>query len=158
MQLRQAITLVVLTAVCSLASAYDPVLSPNAPKDKPAPIPSMVRFDKAIAPYVAKAKASYPQAKQRYLAGLPPGQSFFMTARLSDPDGRIEQVFIAVQSIKDGTVNGRIWSEVLQVKGYRRGEAYSFREADMIDWLISKPDGSEEGNLVGKFLDTYKGD
>lgn len=29
-----------------------------------------------------------------------------------------------------------------------------FKEKDIIDWLISKPDRSEEGNFVGKFLDT----
>jgi hypothetical protein len=26
-------------------------------------------------------------------------------------------------------------------------------EPVLIDWLITKPDGSEEGNVVGKFLD-----
>jgi hypothetical protein len=29
-------------------------------------------------------------------------------------------------------------------------------EAELLDWLITKPDGSEEGNVVGKFLDTYR--
>jgi len=26
---------------------------------------------------------------------------------------------------------------------------------DLIDWLILRPDRSEEGNLVGKFLDEW---
>ena len=30
------------------------------------------------------------------------------------------------------------------------------KESDVLDWTISKPDGTEEGNFVGKFLDTYK--
>jgi hypothetical protein len=29
-------------------------------------------------------------------------------------------------------------------------------EPVLIDWLITKPDGSEGGNVVGKFLDTQK--
>ena len=29
-----------------------------------------------------------------------------------------------------------------------------FNEKDILDWLIAKPDGSEEGNFIGKFLDT----
>ncbi len=37
----------------------------------------------------------------------------------------------------------------------RRQQEYSFNEDELLDWLISKPDGSEEGNVVGKFLDTY---
>ena len=158
MKRKHTLLLVLLAGLSSFAFADDPVLSPSAPKDKPTPVTSMTRFDKAIAPLVAKARATYPQAKQRYLAGLPAGQAFFLTARLTDITGRSEQVFIAVQSIRDGTVSGRIWSDVLQVKGYRRGETYSFREYELIDWLITKPDGSEEGNLVGNFLDTYKGD
>ena len=27
---------------------------------------------------------------------------------------------------------------------------------EVLDWTISKPDGTEEGNFVGKFLDTYR--
>lgn len=40
------------------------------------------------------------------------------------------------------------------VRQYRRGDHNELKEADLVDWLISKPDGSEEGNVVGKFLDT----
>jgi hypothetical protein len=29
------------------------------------------------------------------------------------------------------------------------------QEKDVYDWTISRPDGSEDGNYVGKFLDTY---
>ena len=34
---------------------------------------SLAAYDRAIAPYVAKARATYPGAKKRFLAGLPPG-------------------------------------------------------------------------------------
>jgi hypothetical protein len=142
-----------LLATCSLAA--DPVLAPNAPKDNPVRAESAARMEKAIAPYVAQAKASYPQAKQRFLAGLPRGHSFFLTTRLSDRKGNVEQVFVAVQSIRNGVVAGKIWSDIELVEGFRRGDVYSFQEAAMIDWLITKPDGTEEGNFVGKFLDTY---
>ena len=42
------------------------------------------------------------------------------------------------------------------MSGYRGGDAYSFPETDLIDWTISKPDGTEEGNFVGNFLDSYQ--
>lgn len=32
----------------------------------------------------------------------------------------------------------------------------SFAESMLIDWTISKPDGTEEGNYIGKFLDDYQ--
>ena len=133
-------------------------VAPNAPKDKPvsATEKELAVLDKAIAPYVAKARATYPEAKKRYLAGLPAKHTFFLTARLRDKDGNFEQVFIAVDKIKDGNVTGRIWSDLNKVKGFKRGDSYTFAEKDMFDWLITKPDGSEEGNFVGNFLDTYK--
>ena len=39
--------------------------------------------------------------------------------------------------------------------GYGMGQFYSLPESQLIDWMIAKPDGTEEGNEVGKFLDTY---
>jgi hypothetical protein len=70
--------------------------------------------------------------------------------------GVLEQVFIAVERINDGKITGTISSNLALVKDYKRGQRYTLAETDLLDWLISKPDGTEEGNFVGKFLDTYK--
>lgn len=133
-------------------------LAPNAPKDKPveAIADQFAAFERAIAPYVAKARATYPDVKKRYLAGLPPKHIFFLTTRLHDKAGTIEQVFIEVRSITDGKVTGIIASDINDVVGFKRGDPYTFPEREMLDWLIAKPDGTEEGNRVGIFLDTYK--
>jgi Uncharacterized protein conserved in bacteria (DUF2314) len=110
----------------------------------------------AIAPYVEKARQTYPSAKQRFLAGLPAGDHFFAGTRLRDATDSREQVFIAVSAIEGGRINGTIDSEVIRVKGYKQGDTYSFSERELTDWLISHPDGSEEGNVVGKFLDDWQ--
>ena len=81
---------------------------------------------------------------------------FFVTTRVRDKAGKFEQVFIEVQRIAKGKVTGIIASDVTVAEGFGRGERYTFREAEILDWHVSKPDGSEEGNFVGKFLDTYK--
>jgi hypothetical protein len=149
--------------VIACASAGEPqqgTLSPNAPVDRPVAVEgrssdeALARMRELTAPYTEQALATYPDAKGRYLAGLPPGETFFVTTVLRDSAGRFEQVFVLVDQIDDGIVKGRIASEILSVDGYRRGQPHTFREADIVDWLISKPDGSEEGNFVGKFLDT----
>ena len=135
-----------------------PPLAANAPKDQPKQLASdqLKKFEDAIKPYVEKARQTYPDAKKRFLAGLPPKHVFFITTRLHDSSGKFEQVFIYVKEIKDGTVNGIISSEINTVAGYQRGDKYSFPESELMDWTISKPDGTEEGNFVGKFLDTYQ--
>ena len=150
-----AFSLLFCTAICLAA---EPVLAPNAPLDRPVEgrTAEMAEPDRAIAPYVAQAQATYPQVRERFLQGLPKGEHFFMTTRLRDDSGSVEQVFVLVQRIDGGQVSGRIASPIMRVRGFRNGDPYQFPESAMVDWLIAKPDGSEEGNVVGKFLDTYQ--
>src|SRR5256885_660569 len=71
----------------------------KAHREKPVGMSSkekLAAYDRAIAPYVAKARAPYPDAKKRFLAGLPPGYRFSVRVPLSDPDGKREDSFIAV--------------------------------------------------------------
>jgi len=108
-------------------------------------------MEKAIAPYIEQAKKSYPDAKKRYLAGLPTKHRFAVVTKLHGPGGE-EAIFVTVTAIKGDQVTGRIDSEV-HVLGYKTGDPYTLSERDIVDWVIVRPDGSEEGNLVGKFLD-----
>ncbi len=143
--------LILLGTTCASAQ-----LAPGAPNDQPKALTAEQIPDnsKAIAPYVAMARKSYPAARQRFLSGLPRGQNFFLVTRLVDAKGHWEQVFIHVDAIVDGQVIGTIASDVQMVSGFRSGQTYKFPESELIDWLISNQDGSEEGNFVGKFLDT----
>jgi uncharacterized protein YegJ (DUF2314 family) len=130
----------------------------NRPEDKPIQVKSdeLRRYEEAIKPYVEKAKKSYPDAKKRFLAGLPRGHVFYLTTQLRDKTGRFEQTFIEVREIKDGTVKGIVANDITLVSGYEIGDDYSFPESELLDWTIAGPDGSEEGNFVGKFLDEYQ--
>ena len=151
------LALLALLALSPFAFAQDPHVSPDAPQDRPisATSPEVKALDAAIAPYVAEAKRTYPVAKEKFATGLPKGQSFFVTTRLYDGSGAFEQVFIAVRKIDDGVIHGKVWSEISRVRGFEFGDPYQFPESDVLDWLITHPDGSEEGNFVGKFLDSY---
>lgn len=137
-------------------------LAPNAPVDQPgaiaadSPEEAYAHWQELIGPRSREAMATYPSARQRYLDGLSPGETFFVTVILRDSRGHFEQVFILVDEIDSGQVKGRIASDILGVEGYRRGAPVAFQETQVVDWLISKPDGSEDGNLVGKYLDTLQ--
>ena len=119
-------------------------------------IEAVQRLEQAIRPYVEKAKATYPDARRRFIAGLPPKQVLSVTTRLRDSNGSTEQVFVDVDGIEDGIIFGRIANNIRYVRGYRFGDKYSFPETELIDCCIVHPDGSEEGNLVGNFLDEYQ--
>jgi uncharacterized protein YegJ (DUF2314 family) len=118
-------------------------------------------YDRAIAPYVAKARASYPAAKKRYLAGLPPDHTFAVWIRLYQNDkksreNRHEDVFVVVEQIKEGKIRGYINNKLDLLTNYQKGERIQFPESDVKNWVIVRPDGSEEGNDVGKFLEHWK--
>lgn len=134
-------------------------LAPNAPPDQPIDAKGKAETEEyrtAIAPYVEKGRKTYPEAKTRYLAGLPAGHNFFAVTNLRDSSGTIEQVFIAVASITDDRIAGHIASDIIGVKGFKKADPYTFPESELLDWLITHPDGSEEGNVVGKFLDGWQ--
>ena len=152
MRVLRLLTLLLLG--CSAALAQ---LGPTAATDQPQPVAPAQASDleRAAAPYVRTARSSYPAARAKFLAGLPQGQTFYIVIRLSDPGGRWEQAFIRVQAIEGDAISGIISSHLQLVRSFTAGQSYTFNEADLVDWVITKPDGSEEGNVVGKFLDTY---
>lgn len=144
----------------TIAAAQRPVdIAPNAPRDRPASVTERCEWDalvRTLAPYVQQAHATYPAAKQRFLAGLPARETFFVTVRLTDSLQHHEQVFVVVDSIVGDRIAGRLWSQIDLVRGFRLRQPYATTEREIVDWMIAKPDGSEEGNVVGKFLDTYQ--
>jgi hypothetical protein len=145
------------------AEAQRPVeLAPNAPPDRTVGLTLQCQARamlRAIAPLAAAAKTSFPAARQRFEEGLPPRHTFFVSTWLYDTLARRELVFVAVDSVvglaPTGFITGRIWSSITVVRGYAYRHSYRFPISELVDWMVARPDGTEEGNHVGKFLDTY---
>jgi hypothetical protein len=136
-------------------AAEAPRSGSNAPQDEPVQASTSAEreeMERAIAPMIEQARKSYPDAKKRYLAGLPSGHRFSVLTKLHSP-GREEAVFVTVTGIKGDQITGRIDSDVRGVVGYKAGDSYTLAERAIVDWVIVRPDGSEEGNLVGKFVE-----
>ena len=106
----------------------------------------------SMAPAIAKARRTYPRAKAKFLTGLGQGEYFFVVTRLRDKNGAEEQVFVSVSEIKDGNIHGYIYNEIQNVSGYEFRQRYSFPESQVFDWVITKPNGEQLGNYIGKFL------
>lgn len=130
---------------------FRPIGSP--PPDRPVK-DSKEHMEAILAPYVEQARKTLPAVKERYLKGLPLGQSLSVTTRLLDSDSKqMEQVFVTVVSWNKDYIEGTLNSEV-KLNNYKFGEPLLVLEKDVLDWTILRPDGSEEGNILGKFLDT----
>jgi hypothetical protein len=127
MNYRASLLIVWIAAVATVSAQQ---LAPNAPKDQPvgAAARPLSAFEKAIAPHLEEARKTYPEAKKRFVAGLPAKHHFFVTTRIKDPDGKFEQVFIYVISIDDEKhlVTGRIANPLDIVKTYKPRQTITF--------------------------------
>ena len=113
-------------------------------------------LDQMIAPYVEQARKTLPNVKKRFLAGLKEGEKFYLVIRIYDKDGKFEQVFVRITDWKDTVITGNIRNELYVVKEYQNGQLITFKEKDVMDWFIREPGGGEEGNFVGKYLDSVQ--
>ena len=147
----------VIAFVAANAIAQTPERSPRTPPDistfvTPAQLKAL---DAAMKAHVEQAQKAFPQAKARFLAGLRKGESLLVTARLYDECGRSELVFISVARIEADIIEGRIGSRPHVATHYRLRDRYAFPESQLVDWLITYPDGTDEGNFVGRFMDSH---
>lgn len=124
----------------------------HGPQDTPITFKNK-SLQQMIEPYVAEARKSYPAARERFLAGLPTGYSFFVTVMLSDSKGH-EMGFFHVTRIENSQVTGVLSTKLELVNSFTFGQRYTFPEDEVIDWTITSAGGSEEGNVVGKFLES----
>jgi uncharacterized protein YegJ (DUF2314 family) len=128
------------------------------PPDRPVRVTGddVAAYNQSISPYERRGRATYPSAKQRFLRGLPPNHKFSVRVRFYGKDrARYEDAFVKVESIKSGKIYGTIVVKMNIVTERQEGEHVVIPESDVRDWLILRPDGTEEGNYVGKFLDHY---
>ena len=152
-------TLFTLLIVATLAvgvSAFQYAPQTDKPPDAGIQFDNPAVLDSIIAPYVDMALRTYPEARARFIKGLPAGDVFFITTRVFDPTGNFEQIMVKVDSLRDRSVFGRVAAASGNLPGLAPGNPFKCREADIIDWCITKPDGKQEGNVVGKFLDVVR--
>jgi uncharacterized protein YegJ (DUF2314 family) len=117
------------------------------------PAQSMALFDQLIALPMKEALRTLPQAQKKYQAGLKPGETFYLTTRVVDPDGKFEQVFVQVRQWEGTYVQGTIANKLETVTSYATGQPIEFTTKAVLDWTLVRANGAEEGNYVGKFLD-----
>ncbi len=161
--INRAIVLLVLSLfVVSTIAANSDTVTHGKQKSVTSPIPQdkgmylkngqVSRIYQSMRPHIRRARAAYPDAKKRWSKGLPEGHYFFVVTRIRDQEGNEEQVFISVASINNGIIKGYIYSKPKNVAGYQFKQPFSFPENHIIDWVITKPGGEQEGNYVGKYL------
>jgi len=113
--------------------------------------PALSRDATALADPVREALRTLPQVKKRFLAGLPEGDQFLLAVRVVATDTSFRQASARVLGWHGSTVQA-----LLLPAGTGPGEPVpvSFPETAVVDWTLLRASGREEGNYVGRFLDT----
>ena len=87
-----------------------------------------------MVPAVRQARATLPQVKRRYLAGLPAGTMRYVTTCVRDPGGDPqEQVFGQVRQWRGTLIKGVLDNDLQAVKTFRRGQTVTVAEAAVLD-------------------------
>lgn len=112
-------------------------------------------FESAIAERIQLAQKTFQNAKREFMQGMRNGRELFLTIRLMDNSGKVEQVFVKVDAWKGDEVQCRLASQVRRLSGYALGQKLVCSEGDLLDWTIINPDGSSEGNYIGKYVEQW---
>jgi uncharacterized protein YegJ (DUF2314 family) len=126
-------------------------MPPNAPPDK------LVQVTKDKQAHIEalsrQARQQLPDVKRRFEAGLPKGQTLFVVTSVPDEQGGQENVFVSVLEWKGTRIHGAVATDMVRAAKVKFGNAIEVPEEAVADWMISRPDGSEEGNVVGKYME-----
>jgi hypothetical protein len=131
-----------------------PELSPLAPPDRPVQLD--VEVTREIERLSRISRDELPGIRDRFLSGLPPGHLLFVSTTLHD-ESIDELVFVHVREWHEPELIDGVLDSEVTVTGYRRGQPLGVATSDVSDWTISRPDGTEEGNRVGRYVETHSG-
>ena len=118
--------------------------------------PALARYETTLADPMREALRTLPQAKKRFLAGLPEGDQFLLSVRVVATDTSFRQVSARVLGWHGTTVQALLLPENAGATGPAEPIPVSFSETAVLDWTLLRTSGREEGNYVGRYTDTAR--
>jgi hypothetical protein len=145
------LTSLLLDAAAAQAQSPAPVVLTAAP-DSEAGRRVLAAADAELADPMAEARRTLPKARKRFQAGMPANEECLLTVRVVEGDTVFRPVAARVIGWRDGKVQALL--PVTASAGKEEKVPVSFPESAVVDWTILRTDGREEGNYVGRYLDT----
>ena len=118
--------------------------------------PALARNETALADPVREALRTLPQAKKKFLAGLPSGDQFLLSVRVIATDTSFRQVSARVLGWHGTTVQALLLPDATNAASPAEPVPVSFPETAVVDWTLLRASGREEGNYVGRYIDTSR--
>jgi hypothetical protein len=117
--------------------------------------PALTRDETALAGPVREALRTLPQAKKKFLAGLPIGDQFLLSVRVIATDTSFRQASARVLGWHGNTVQALLLPPA-DADTKTEPTPVSFPETAVVDWTLLRASGREEGNYVGRYIDTSR--
>jgi uncharacterized protein YegJ (DUF2314 family) len=103
------------------------------------------------------ARKRLPELRKRFTAGLKPGEVLLLKAPFKTPEGKNEWMWVEVSIWKaDGTIESILQNDPFQIPDLKSGARVRVKEAEIFDYLFTKPNGTVEGNETGKLIQSSR--
>ena len=116
--------------------------------------PALERDENALADPVREALRTLPQAKKKFLAGLPIGDQFLLSVRIVATDTSFRKASARVLGWHGNTVQALLLPDAATSAAPAEPVPVSFPETAVMDWTLLRASGREEGNYLGRYADT----
>lgn len=99
-----------------------------------------------------RAVEELPQVKQRFLAGLQPGETLIVKHGFPTQGEQNEYMWLAVNTWRGDRLQTQLMNNPQIRMDLRPGQAVEIREAEVFDWAIMRPDGEMEGGYTNRVV------
>lgn len=113
---------------------------------------TLLKHDEKLEAASDRAKAKIPELRKLFLAGLPLNTHLLIKFPFDSQDGQREWMWVEITKWKGDNIDGLLQNDPRFVMTLKAGQKVSKNINDMFDYILYKPDGSQEGNETGKII------
>jgi len=99
-----------------------------------------------------RAVAELPQVKQRFVAGLKPGEVLFIKHGFPTSTGSKEYIWATVNRWEGSALTVQVANDPADVPGLQMGMTVMLEDSDVFDWMLQLPGDRTEGGYTTKVV------
>lgn len=112
-----------------------------------------VKHDQALLAASARARKKALSIGKRYAKGPPFGEQLLVKAPFETSDGGNEWMWVEVVSWNGDKIDGILQNDPFDVPTLKSGSRVAVKASEIFDYLLTKSDGSREGNETSALLE-----
>lgn len=111
-----------------------------------------LQHDEELLAVSAAARKKLPALKRRFQKGLRPGEILQVKAPFETAEGGNEWMWVEVVAWEGKSIQGILRNDPESVPGLKSGARVEVSSEDLFDYILTRADGTEEGNQTGRLM------